>query len=62
MTNTPKITAERTIAYERGWPTTRYAACVDGKSLNDKKGLERKFKTEEAAIKAGQLYVAQARA
>jgi hypothetical protein len=60
----PKITAEPTVAYERGrggaqWPTTRYAACVDGKPLSDKRGRERKFKTKEAALKAARDHVAK---
>ena len=53
----PKISTGITIAYSAGrggtkWPETRHTAEVDGRTLFRRDGIERKFKTKEAALKA----------
>lgn len=53
MTDTsPKITSGITVAHVNGWPETRHTAEVDGRTLFRKDGIERKFKTKAAALKA----------
>jgi hypothetical protein len=54
-----KIEARPTVAYSKGrggtkWPMTVYNAVVNGTYLKRKDGLDRRFKTKEAALKAAE--------
>jgi hypothetical protein len=56
----PKISTGWALAYSKGrggtkWPEERHTAKIDGRTLMRKDGIERMFKSKEAALKAARI-------